>query len=214
MRRHFCRVTVPPKASSASSPCSAARYSCTTIQTTAQGTIAATPRFELARVALMRKRQRASTPPASHPSNSFPWNSRPTFEVQGRMPIPSAVGDSRRDVASVCPARPNAPCRGACRTPSTARTLPWRPRSAQRRDGTPFSATLRFVCSLLHFVRRTPGISCEAVPACCRGGAGIRRHLRLSAACGARVGAAESFVSFIPLFDSAPRLSKLLQFPC
>jgi hypothetical protein len=31
-------------------------------------------------------------------------------------------------------------------------------------------------------------------------GAGIRRHLRLSAACGARVGAAESFVSFIPLF--------------
>ena len=32
-------------------------------------------------------------------------------------------------------------------------------------------------------------------------GAGIRRHLRPSAACGARVGAAESFVSFIPLFD-------------
>jgi hypothetical protein len=31
--------------------------------------------------------------------------------------------------------------------------------------------------------------------------AGIRRHLRPSAACGARVGAAESFVSFIPLFD-------------
>ncbi len=52
-------------------------------------------------------------------------------------------------------------------------------------------------------VHRTPGISCEAVPACCRGGAGMRRHLRLSAACGARVGAAESFVSFIPLFDGA-----------
>jgi hypothetical protein len=34
----------------------------------------------------------------------------------------------------------------------------------------------------------------------------MRRHLRLSAACGARVGAAESFVSFIPLFDS-PALS-------
>ena len=32
----------------------------------------------------------------------------------------------------------------------------------------------------------------------------MRRHLRLSAACGARVGAAESFVSFIPLFDGAP----------
>jgi hypothetical protein len=51
-------------------------------------------------------------------------------------------------------------------------------------------------------VRRTPGISCEAVPASMPStGAGIRRHLRLSAACGARVGAAESFVSFIPLFD-------------
>jgi hypothetical protein len=38
------------------------------------------------------------------------------------------------------------------------------------------------------------------VPASVLAGAGIRRHLRLSAACGARVGAAESFVSFIPLF--------------
>ena len=53
-------------------------------------------------------------------------------------------------------------------------------------------------------VCRTPGISCEAVPASMPlTGAGIRRHLRPSAACGARVGAAESFVSFIPLFDGA-----------
>jgi hypothetical protein len=36
-------------------------------------------------------------------------------------------------------------------------------------------------------------------------GAGIRRRLRPSAACGARVGAAESFVSFIPLFDGMQR---------
>ena len=36
-------------------------------------------------------------------------------------------------------------------------------------------------------VGRTPGISCEAVAACDRGGAGMRRHLRPSAACGARV---------------------------
>jgi hypothetical protein len=56
-----------------------------------------------------------------------------------------------------------------------------------------------------HRVRRTPGISCEAVPAFCRGGAGMRRHLRLSAACGARVGAAESFVSFIPLLGGLGR---------
>src|SRR5512142_2355674 len=55
-----------------------------------------------------------------------------------------------------------------------------------------------------HRRSRTPGISCEAVPASIRDGAGMRRHLRLSAACGARVGAAESFVSFIPLFGGAP----------
>src|SRR5512143_717534 len=53
-------------------------------------------------------------------------------------------------------------------------------------------------------VRRTPGISCEAVPASSPaarafGGASVR-----SAACGARSGAAESFVSFIPLFDGVP----------
>jgi hypothetical protein len=45
------------------------------------------------------------------------------------------------------------------------------------------------------------------VPASIPAGAGIRRHLRLSAACGARVGAAESFVSFIPLFDRLDRTS-------
>ena len=47
-------------------------------------------------------------------------------------------------------------------------------------------------------VGRTPGISCEAVPACCRGGAGMRRHVH------AGNHAAESFVSFIPLFDGQP----------
>jgi hypothetical protein len=40
----------------------------------------------------------------------------------------------------------------------------------------------------------TPGISCEAVPASDPAGA----------ACGARVGAAETFVSLIPLFDRSP----------
>jgi hypothetical protein len=43
-------------------------------------------------------------------------------------------------------------------------------------------------------VHRTPGISCEAVPASNRDGAGMRRHFV------PRNGAAESFVSFIPLF--------------
>jgi hypothetical protein len=45
------------------------------------------------------------------------------------------------------------------------------------------------------FVRRTPGISCEAVPASDLAGAGMRRHVH------PRNHAAESFVSFIPLFD-------------
>src|SRR5262245_26213926 len=48
-------------------------------------------------------------------------------------------------------------------------------------------------------VRRTPGISYEAVPASIQAIAGRRRHLRPTAGCGARVGAAEGFVSFIPL---------------
>jgi hypothetical protein len=55
-------------------------------------------------------------------------------------------------------------------------------------------------------VRRTPGISCEAVPASIRAGAGIRRHLRASNAGRAHIGAAESFVSFIPLFGGTPLL--------
>ena len=49
-------------------------------------------------------------------------------------------------------------------------------------------------------VRRTPGISCEAVPASMPStGAGMRRHVH------AGNHAAESFVSFIPLFCGAPR---------
>jgi hypothetical protein len=46
-------------------------------------------------------------------------------------------------------------------------------------------------------VCRTPGISCEAVPAPERDGAGMRRHVHPGNH------AAESFVSFIPLFDGA-----------
>jgi hypothetical protein len=56
----------------------------------------------------------------------------------------------------------------------------------------------------LPLVRRTPGISCEAVPACCRDGAGMRRHVRTSHAGLPCNRAAESFVSFIPLFDGMP----------
>jgi hypothetical protein len=44
-------------------------------------------------------------------------------------------------------------------------------------------------------VRRTPELKCEAVPASERDGAGMRRHVHPSNH------AAESFVSFIPLFD-------------
>ena len=58
-------------------------------------------------------------------------------------------------------------------------------------------------------VRRTPGISCEAVPASDLAGAGMRRHLNESHAGRPYAGAAESFVSFIPLlgrtwFDPRP----------
>jgi hypothetical protein len=53
-------------------------------------------------------------------------------------------------------------------------------------------------------VRRTPGISCEEVPVSNRGGAGMRRHLDESHTSLPCSRAAESFVSFIPLFDGAP----------
>ena len=56
---------------------------------------------------------------------------------------------------------------------------------------------------LIARVGLTRGISCEAVPAAVVDFAGMRRHLRPNAACGARVGAAESFVCFIPLFGVA-----------
>jgi hypothetical protein len=49
-------------------------------------------------------------------------------------------------------------------------------------------------------VCRRLGISCKAVPAAVVDFAGMRR---LSAARGARVGAAESFACFIPLFGGA-----------
>ena len=49
-------------------------------------------------------------------------------------------------------------------------------------------------------VRRTPGISCEAVPASNRDGAGMRRHAH------PRNHAAESFASFIALFGRAQHL--------
>ena len=46
-------------------------------------------------------------------------------------------------------------------------------------------------------VRITPGINCEAVPASDPAGAGMRRHVHSGNH------AAESFVSFIPLFDGS-----------
>src|SRR5512141_2120884 len=104
-----------------------------------------------------------------------------------------------RDVAAVSPVRPLTPCRGACRNAECGAHLARRPLYAQRCDVPPVRTNF-VVPGFAAVARRTPGISCEAVPACCRGGAGIRRHLRPSAACGAKVGAAESFVSFIPLF--------------
>jgi hypothetical protein len=52
------------------------------------------------------------------------------------------------------------------------------------------------------------------VPASNLAGAGMRRHLRPSAACGARVGAAESFVCFIPLFGGGMILRQVCEVLC
>jgi hypothetical protein len=47
------------------------------------------------------------------------------------------------------------------------------------------------------------------VPAAVADFAGMKRHLRLKAACGARVGAAESVVSFIPLLGGLDQHANL-----
>jgi hypothetical protein len=72
-------------------------------------------------------------------------------------------------------------------------------------DGAPCPRPGRLPCAALATVSRTPGISCEAVPASNRDGAGMRRHVHSGNH------AAESFVSFIPLFDgvAAPRFGVL-----
>jgi hypothetical protein len=73
-------------------------------------------------------------------------------------------------------------------------------------DNIPWSSNRPCPGSGLCQVRRTPGISCEAVPASILAGAGMRRHVRPCS------GAAESFVSFIPLFDGrATRLLSLFR---
>jgi hypothetical protein len=77
-------------------------------------------------------------------------------------------------------------------TPGVARPIALHP-------GLPEYVTRIIAEMLRRSLETTPGISCEAVPASERDGLGMRRHLHPSAACGARVGAAESFVSFIPL---------------
>ena len=55
----------------------------------------------------------------------------------------------------------------------------------------------KFPFGRISIVCPTPGISCEAVPASDPAGAGMRRHFHPGNH------AAESFVSFIPLFDGA-----------
>jgi hypothetical protein len=61
-------------------------------------------------------------------------------------------------------------------------------------------------------VGRAPGISCEAVPASMLlTAAAMRRRVPVSTACGASSGAAESFVSFFPLFGGTLRLIKAEQ---
>jgi hypothetical protein len=67
-----------------------------------------------------------------------------------------------------------------------------------------YSGAIVSVPPLSPVVGRTPGISCEAVPASDLDGAGMRRHVHPGNH------AAESFVSFIPLFDGLVAPSKEL----
>ena len=256
MRRHLHAGNVPPKASSASSPCSAApsvpaarrcaahdraallrRASArpaayrrcgqptlgaldaprtmhakalrpiATARTTAAAMLAGQPRTELdtagavpssrCRIRL-RARGRRTAAAASH---SPPCDDARVSRRRVRRSRRHAA--LRRAAHAVRLARPDVRAVAASADWIAHCTLSPIARTAM---AVARSADLRLASAI---VRRTPGISCEAVPASMPStSAGMRRHVHSGNH------AAESFVSFIPLFDSEATLAKPFWPPC
>ena len=137
----------------------------------------------------------------SHERNAFPAHPNHRSLTPERLALRSAAGQKRLKPSIQHHGSDFEMAGGPSSNPRRA-AQPVRSTSVTRAVSTPGWAPTPFDYAT---VSRTPGISCEAVPASMPlAGAGMRRHLRPSAACGAG-GAAESFVSFIPLFGG-PRL--------
>ena len=238
-------ATMPPKASSASSPCSAAPRStrqsraCTVLPLGVRSTSlvptcadhdsadrrcsqapssSETPATPSARSQLDRRTRPARTDDAdsvaAHVATHAAQRSRRrrrTARVELAKPAGTAPSSATQRCSAIAPAPARASARSSDASPSQPRTPMARTRgSIQQRSraprargdpayATPISSRRSAVAALApHHVRRTPGISCEAVPASMPlTGAGMRRHVH------AGNHAAESFVSFIPLFGGA-----------
>ena len=204
MSRHFCRVTVPAKASSASSLCSAAPYASSVSPNPTQD---ATP---LARSSVAAAPFACSATQVRHvPQQSRWFRHRAGRRGRGQVttsrhsregPTTAGTGDALprldcsqrpRSVAGTAVAvRAVVPTNGADRREHRPRR-----RRAPPSVGAPSARRPR--ASLPLQVGRTPAISCEAVPASEMGRRGHEPALL------PRNGAGESFVSFIALFGSA-----------
>ena len=181
---------MPPKASSASSPCSAAPTQYSTMPT--QPRLSSTPR---PLILLLPRRTERNTRPGEPGARE---QVGPTVTRKDACPCrrsakrrPPRFGTewkthrARREGNWAGQAPPLSRARAGLASPPKPRCgVPSRSRPAQG---------LALCC-----VRRTPGISCEAVPA-------PNWHERAQGGTSARrTGADLSFVSFIPLFGSPP----------
>ena len=235
MRRHVHLATMPPKASSASSPCSAAR-SCA-------GRSVSLPPSKSARSCQRRFRLRCSTAAPCAAATVADGATAALACTDMDATKPRRRSTQRSHARGRDRRRSGTPIRSSC-VALRARRLEYRARVARdrgpaaddsrglvtpsasadrmRRCSTPVDATqlprlARSIAALSDrsqrrilapaTVRRTPGISCEAVPASCRCGAGMRRHLHAGTACRRY---RRSFVSFIPLFGAPSLLARVV----
>ena len=202
---------MPPKASSASSPRSTAHHSCvdrtrnsfcapmlphSTVpfespvwrSMRTERALLPTLRARFVRQPIQRTRLGARPRPRTD-AHLLGWRAQarlpPAWRARGVTRDPPE--DSARGTTSwPTPARPRLRAPDHARTRESARTM-------QGLQGALHAWPLRIAAN----ARRTPAISCEAVPASNPAGAGMRRHFA------PRNGAAESFVSFIASFDDA-----------
>ena len=211
MRRHFCRVTVPPKASSAASPCSAASFALPHPLSPAvrcDGQIVrlihATQLYPATLEGAARRGQYGRLRPARLRRPVGQRHLAP--EAPAQAPRPNVLSQPLEPTrGKEEPGTKVRPCDGAA---TTEARCPAAPREDGRRSrSVRTTQAKRRVRARVGFhvlsppqVGRTPGISCEAVPA----SEMVRRGHEPALL--PRNGAGESFVSFIALLGGAVQL--------